>query len=99
MTSNEVVSKLITMDIAKKNANEIVARAHGARKGNLALKAKVVEESDDGRDDDAIESGPEDVNYDYHEHMALSSKNFWGNKGREFKLRKTQVSEVQVVKE
>jgi hypothetical protein len=99
MTSNEVA--IITMDIAKKNANEIVARAHGARKGNLALKAKVVEESDDGKDDDddAIESGPEDVNYDYHEHMALSSKNFWGNKGREFKLRKTQVSEVQVVKE
>jgi hypothetical protein len=65
------------------------------------LKAKVVEESDDGKDDDddAIESGPEDVNYDYHEHMALASKNFWGNKGREFKLRKTQVSEVQVVNE
>jgi hypothetical protein len=41
MTSNEVLSEISTMDIAKKNTDEIVARAHGARKGNLALKAKV----------------------------------------------------------
>ena len=84
MTSNEVLSEIIAMDIAKKNAEEIVARAHGARKTNLALKAKVMEESDE---DEAIEWAPEDMKYDYHEHMALAAKKFWGNNRRGSKPR------------
>jgi hypothetical protein len=39
MTSNEFLSD--AMDISKKNADELVARAHNSRKPNLALKAKL----------------------------------------------------------
>ena len=69
------------MDISKKNADELVARAHNARKPNLALKAKAHEDSES--DEDTIEWGPEYLKYNYHEYMALASKNFWnGNKTR-----------------
>jgi hypothetical protein len=44
-------------------------------KKNLALKAKVMEESDH---DDAIEWALGDIKYDYHEHLALAAKKFEG---------------------
>ena len=82
MTSNEVLSKIIAMDIAKKNAYELVARAQNARKSNLTLKAKVSEESE-SEDADPMDWAPEDIKYSYHEHMALAAKKFWGgNKAR-----------------
>lgn len=81
MTSNEVLSEIIAMDISKKNANELVARAHNARNTNLALKAKVSEESES--DEDPMDWAPEDIKYSYHEHMVLVAKKFWGgNKAR-----------------
>jgi hypothetical protein len=60
-----VLSEIIAMNIAKKNADEIISRLHGARKVNLALKAKVLMEESDV-DDDFVEWGPEYVKYDYH---------------------------------
>jgi hypothetical protein len=44
MTSNEFLSD--AMDISKKNADELVARAHNARERNHALKGKVAKESE-----------------------------------------------------
>jgi hypothetical protein len=43
MSSNEVLSEIIAMDISKKNAYEIVPHAVNSRKPNLALKAKLEE--------------------------------------------------------
>jgi hypothetical protein len=74
MTSNEVLSEIVAMDISKKNADELVARAHNARKPNLALKAKAQEESES--DEESVEWGPEDLKFHYHEYMALAAKNF-----------------------
>jgi hypothetical protein len=81
MTSNEVLSEIIALDISKRNADDLVARAHNARKPNLALKAKEHEES--GSDDDPVKWSPKDLQSNYHEYMALAVKNFWdGNKTR-----------------
>ncbi|KAK1693890.1 hypothetical protein QYE76_010587 [Lolium multiflorum] len=87
MTSDEVLSEVIALDISKKNAEDLVARAHNVRKPNLALKMKVHEASES--DEDHIEWSPDDLKANYHEHMALSAKSFWsGNKTRGSKLRR-----------
>ncbi|KAK1665554.1 hypothetical protein QYE76_053713 [Lolium multiflorum] len=87
MTSDEVLSEVIALDISKKNAEDLVARAHNIRKPNLALKMKEHEASES--DEDSIEWGPDDLKANYHEHMALAAKSFWrGNKTRGSKLRR-----------
>ncbi|KAK1603105.1 hypothetical protein QYE76_037235 [Lolium multiflorum] len=87
MTSDEVLSEVIALDISKKNAEDLVARAHNVRKPNLALKMKVHEASES--DEDPIEWSPDDLKANYHEHMALAAKSFWsGNKTRGSKLRR-----------
>ncbi|KAK1607391.1 hypothetical protein QYE76_031064 [Lolium multiflorum] len=87
MTSDEVLSEVIALDISKKNAEDLVARAHNTRKPNLALKMKEHEASES--DEDPIEWGPDDLKANYHEHMALSAKSFWsGNKTRSSWLRR-----------
>ncbi|KAK1664933.1 hypothetical protein QYE76_053092 [Lolium multiflorum] len=53
MTSDEVLSEVIALDISKKNAEDLVARAHNTRKPNLALKMREHEESE--RDEDPME--------------------------------------------
>jgi hypothetical protein len=45
MTSNEVLSEIIALDISKKNADNLVAQAHNTRKPNFALRVKDHEES------------------------------------------------------
>ncbi|KAK1667962.1 hypothetical protein QYE76_056121 [Lolium multiflorum] len=40
MTSDEVLSEVIALDISKKNAEDLVARAHNTRKPNLALNMR-----------------------------------------------------------
>ncbi|KAK1605612.1 hypothetical protein QYE76_029285 [Lolium multiflorum] len=81
MTSDEVLSEVIALDISKKNAEDLVARAHNTRKPNLALKMNEHEASES--DEDPIEWGPDDRETGYHEHMALANKSFWdGNKTR-----------------
>ncbi|KAK1644213.1 hypothetical protein QYE76_062018 [Lolium multiflorum] len=87
MTSDEVLSEVIALDISKKNAEDLVARAHNVRKPNLALKMKEHESSES--DEDPIEWGPDDLKANYHEDMALAAKSFWsGNKTRGSKLRR-----------
>jgi hypothetical protein len=63
MTSNEVLSEIIAIDISKKNADELVARAYNDSKPNLALNTKAHEQSES--DDDSVES--EDLKFNYHE--------------------------------
>ncbi|KAK1631560.1 hypothetical protein QYE76_005875 [Lolium multiflorum] len=87
MTSDEVLSEVIALDISKKNAEDLVARAYNIRKPNLALKMKVHEASES--DEDPIEWGPDDLKTNYHEHMALAAKSFWsGNKTRSSRPRR-----------
>ncbi|KAK1679577.1 hypothetical protein QYE76_040425 [Lolium multiflorum] len=91
MTSDEVLSEVIALDISKKNAEDLVARAHNTRKPNLALKMKVHEASES--DEDPIEWGPDDLKINYHEHMALAAKKFWdGNKSRSTRPRRSRDS-------
>jgi hypothetical protein len=81
MTSNEVLSEIIALDISKKNADALVVRAHNAHKPNLALKVNEHEESESY--EDPVEWSSDDFQSNYHEHMALAAKNFWdGNKTR-----------------
>jgi hypothetical protein len=88
MSSNDVLSEIIAMTIAKKNADDARARSHGVRKVNLALKAKVEEEEEE----EDLEWCPEDTKFDYHEHMAIAAKAFWGRKGKSFKSRENSRS-------
>jgi hypothetical protein len=74
MTSNGVLSEIIAMTIAKKNADDALSRSQGVHKVNLALKAKVVEQEEE----EDVEWCPEETKYDYHEHMDLAAKAFWG---------------------
>ncbi|KAK1679379.1 hypothetical protein QYE76_040227 [Lolium multiflorum] len=87
MTSDEVLSEVIALDISKKNEEDLVARAHNTRKPNLALKMK--EHGASESDEDPIEWGPDDLKANYHEHMALAAKSFWnGNKTRSSRPRR-----------
>ncbi|KAK1616982.1 hypothetical protein QYE76_022499 [Lolium multiflorum] len=91
VTSDEVLSEVIALDISKKNAEDLVARAHNTRKPNLALKMKVHEASES--DEDPVEWGPDDLKINYHEHMALAAKRFWdGNKSRSTRPRRSRDS-------
>ncbi|KAK1619040.1 hypothetical protein QYE76_024557 [Lolium multiflorum] len=87
MTSDEVLSEVIALDISKKNVEDLVARALNTRKPNLALTMK--EHGASESDDDPIEWGPDDLKANYHEHMALAAKSFWsGNKTRSSRPRR-----------
>ena len=66
------------MSILDKTADNAVLRCQRAKKPNLALKAKVIVEEEEEVEDE--ESNPEDTKYDYHEHMALASRQFWSKK-------------------
>ncbi|KAK1610929.1 hypothetical protein QYE76_034602 [Lolium multiflorum] len=91
MTSDEILSEVIALDISKKNAEDLVARAHNSRKPNLALKMKVHEASES--DEDPVEWGSDDLKINYHEHMALAAKKFWdGNMPRSSRLRRSHDS-------
>jgi hypothetical protein len=81
MTSNEVLSEIVAMDISKKNADELVVRARNSHKSNLALKAKVSEESES--DEEPMNLDTKEIKYSYHKHVVLAAKKFWGgNKAR-----------------
>jgi hypothetical protein len=57
MTSDEVLSEVIALDISKKNAEDLVARAHNTRKPNLALKMRGHEASESDEDPNGVGSG------------------------------------------
>ncbi|KAK1682188.1 hypothetical protein QYE76_043036 [Lolium multiflorum] len=61
MTSDEVLSEVIALDISKKNAEDLVARAHNNHKPNLALKVRDCEESES--DEDPMEWSPDDLKH------------------------------------
>ena len=78
MTSGEVLDEFVAMNILDKTADNAVLHSQRAKKPNLALKAKVSVEEEEEEEDE--ESNPEDTKYDYHEHMALASRQFWSKK-------------------
>ncbi|SPT21075.1 unnamed protein product [Triticum aestivum] len=75
LTSNEVLDEFVAMRILDKTADNTVLCSQRAKMPNLALKAKVIVEEEEEE-----ESNPEDTKYDYHEHMALASRQFWSKK-------------------
>jgi hypothetical protein len=69
LSSSEVLDEFIAMN---KTADNALARVWSKKAlPNLALKAKAIPEEEE-------ESCPEDTKYAYHEHMALASRQFWG---------------------
>ena len=81
MTSNEVMQEMSAFKVASKNAEDARARAIGMHKGgNLALKAKVVENEEERETMvPSIEWCPEEVKYAYSDHMAFYAKDFWND--------------------
>ena len=75
LSSSEMLDEFVVMRILDKTADNAVLRSHWVNKPNLALKAKASVEEEDEE-----ESNPEDTKYDYHEHMALASRQFWSKK-------------------
>ena len=80
MTSGEVLDEFVAMSILDKTADNAALRSQRAKKPNLALKAKVSVEEEEEEEEGDEESNPEDTKYDYHEHMALASRQFWSKK-------------------
>ena len=67
------------MSIMNETADNALARVRSKTASpNLALKAKAASEEEEENEEE--ESFPEDTKYAYHEHMALASRQFWGNK-------------------
>ena len=79
MSSNDVMQEMAAFKVSTKNAEDARDRAMGMRKGgNLALKAKVVEHEEGGCDEESnVAWCPEDVKYDYNDHMTLAARTFW----------------------
>ena len=76
--SSEVLDEFVAMNILDKTADNAVLRSQRAKKPNLDLKAKAsVEEEGEEEEEECC---PEDRKYAYHEHMALSSRQFWSKK-------------------
>ena len=78
LSSSEVLDKFVAMSILDKTADNAVLRSQRAKNPNLALKAKVSVEEEDEEEEE--ESNPEYTKYAYHEHMALTSRQFWSKK-------------------
>ena len=78
LSSSEVLDEFVAMRILDKTVDNAVLHSQRAKKPNLASKAKASVEEEDVEEDE--ESNPEDTKYDYHEHMALASRQFWSKK-------------------
>jgi hypothetical protein len=68
--------------------------------GNLALKAKVVEheETHQGHGETSVMMCPEDVRYEYDDHMAFAARSFWVDpfKSKEKNYQRNKSSEYQI---
>jgi hypothetical protein len=84
MSSNDIFNEIVALTISTNNAEDALTHGHGSHKGNLSLKAKVVEHDGEKDDDDNIEWGFEDTNFKYHDQMVLAAKHFWGRKCQSF---------------
>ena len=80
MTSNDVLSEVVSMISSKKLADTNRARVQGTKGGNLALKAKVSRVEED-EEDDECEKTPEEIKFAFHEHLALATRAFWKKSG------------------
>jgi hypothetical protein len=63
MTAHDILQEILAMRIAKKNADDALARASGFRSPNLALKANVShhEEASVEMEEEMVEGSPEDM--------------------------------------
>ena len=77
MTSNQVLDEFVAMEILDSTAELKLSRQRVTKTPSLALKAKEVQVDEEEDEEDV---GPEDTKYAYNEHMALASRQFWGNK-------------------
>ena len=93
MTSSEVLDEFVGMSILDKTADNAVLRSQRAKKPNLALKAKGIMEEEEEVEDE--ESNSEDTKFDYHEHMALASRQFWSKKSSRPNFNKNNSSGVK----
>ena len=94
LSSSEVLDEFVAMNILDKTADNAVLRSQRAKKPNLALKAKLTVEEEYEEEDE--ESNPEDTKYDYHEHMALVSRQFWSKKNSRPNFNKNNSSGAKV---
>jgi hypothetical protein len=78
MSAHDILQEMMARKISKKNADDAVARAHGVRAPNLALKAKVSlhEEASLVEEEESMSGSPEDMKYAHAEHMALAQREF-----------------------
>src|ERR1041385_449223 len=77
LSSNQVLDEFVAMEILDSTAELKLARQSDSKMPSLALKAKEVQVEEDEDEEDVC---PEDTKYAYNEHMALASRQFWGNK-------------------
>jgi hypothetical protein len=79
MSSNDVMQEMSAFKVEMKNAEDARARALGMRRGgNLALKAKAMEYEEEGSEEESVFAWcPENIKYDYNDHMALAARTFW----------------------
>jgi hypothetical protein len=79
MSSNEVMKDMQAFKVVERNAEDSRNRAIGMEKGaNLSLKANMVEEVERQEVSEACwsMSCPEDMKYQYHDHMASHARFF-----------------------
>jgi hypothetical protein len=78
MTVHDILQEIVARKISKKNADDALARAHGVRAPNLALKAKVLYQEEASLEEEEVAMGgsPENMKYAHVEHMALAQREF-----------------------
>jgi hypothetical protein len=79
MMAHDILQEIVARKIAEKNADDALARAHGVRASNLALKAKVSypeEASLEEEEEEIVGESPKDMKYAHAEHMVLSQRAF-----------------------
>jgi hypothetical protein len=78
MTAHDILQEIVARKISEKNADDALARTHGVRAPNLALKAKITyhEEASLVEEEEVMSGSPEDMKYAHAEHMALAQRAF-----------------------
>ena len=78
MTSNDVMQDMDAFKVESKIAEDSRARAIGMKRGgNLALKAKAIEEDGEDWGDTKYDGHSEELKHDLHGNLALLTKSFW----------------------
>ena len=78
LSSSEVLDDFIAMNIMNKTTGNALSHVRSKKSTpTLSLKAKAIPKEEEEEEE---ESCPEDTKYACHEHMALASRQFCGNK-------------------